>query len=168
MRPPPAGLPPARLTPSTRSTGGTRSIKTCSPRSPPKPAGPFLPGPDPDGEWNGGAAESFRLVDGKITLDQPRIGTIGRPDKATVAYWVGNIVADLRQHPGTPGSRVLLRGTFVFEKRKEGWIVVQGHISEPIDDIDLAGLVYGTALISEKPLQITCDDGRRSAPVATP
>jgi hypothetical protein len=45
-------------------------------------------------------------------------------------------------------------------------VVVQGHLSQPIDDIDLAQLVYGTALISEKPLQITCDDGRRSAPPA--
>jgi hypothetical protein len=142
-------------------TGGTSDDPT-------QPAATFLLGPDPDGEWNGGQPESIRLVDGKLTLDRPRAGTIGRPDKATVAYWTGNLVADLRQHPGTPASRVLLRGTFVFEKRDDKWLVVQGHISQPIDDIDLAQLVYGTALISEKPLQITCDDGRRSAPVATP
>jgi hypothetical protein len=135
---------------------------------PTKPATTFLLAPDPDGEWNGGQPESIRLIDGKITLDRPRAGTIGRPDKATVAYWAGNLVADLRQHPGTPSSRVLLRGTFVLEKRDDHWVVVQGHISQPIDDIDLAQLVYGTALISDKPLQITCDDGRRSAPVATP
>lgn len=135
---------------------------------PTKPAGTFLLGPDPDGEWTGGEPTSIRLVDGKLVLDRPRVGTIGRPDKATVAYWVGNLVADLRHHPGTPASKVLMRGTFVFEKREDSWVIVQGHISQPIDDIDLAQLVYGTALISEKPLQITCDDGRRSAPVATP
>jgi hypothetical protein len=139
-----------------------------TPDDPTTPAGTFLLGPDPDGEWSGGAPESIRLVDGKITLDRPRVGTIGRSDKATVAYWVGNLIADLRQHPGTPSSRVLLRGSFTFEKRKDSWVVVQGHISQPIDDIDLAQLVWGTALIAEKPLQITCDDGRRSAPATPP
>jgi hypothetical protein len=133
---------------------------------PTKPATTFLLGPDPDGEWSGGQAASIRLVDGKLSIDRPRVGTIGRPDKATVAYWVGNFIADLAHHPGTPGSKVLLRGTFVFEKRKDEWVVVSGHLSQPIDDIDLAQLVYGTALMSEKPLQITCDDGRRSAPPA--
>ncbi len=154
---------------SAQATRVKQTVATTgTPDDPSKPARTFLLGPDPDGEWNGGAAESIRLVDGKITLDRPRVGTIGRPDKATVAYWVGNLVADLRQHPGSPSSRVLLRGTFVFEKRNDTWVIVQGHISQPIDDIDLAQLVYGTALISDKPLQITCDDGRRSAPVATP
>lgn len=139
---------------------------------PTKPAPTFLLGPDPDGEWSGGDAETIRLVDGKITLDRPRVGTIGRPDKSTIAYWVGNMVADLNHHPGTPASKVLLRGSFVFEKREGKWVIVQGHISQPIDDFDLANLVYGTALIPDtllqrgdkKPeLQITCDDGRRSA-----
>src|SRR5690606_5892081 len=115
-----------------------------------------LLGPDPDGEWTGGPPESIRLVDGKIILDRPRASTIGRPDHATVAYWVGNMVADLRHHPGTPASKVLLRGTFVFEKRDDTWVIVQGHVSQPIDDIDLAQLVWGTALISEKPLEVTC------------
>jgi hypothetical protein len=133
-----------------------------------KPATTFVLAPDSDGEWSGTAAEQIRIVDGKLVLDRPRIGTIGRPDKATVAYWVGNLIADLRHHPGTPASRVLLRGTFVFEKRQDRWLVMQGHVSQPIDDIDLASIVYGTALITDKPLQITCDDGRRSAPVASP
>lgn len=126
---------------------------------PMKPAPPFILGPDPDGEWEGGEVEAIRLVDGKLVLDRPRVGTIGRPDRATIAYWVGNLVADLRHHPGTPASKVLLRGTFVFERRDDKWVIVQGHISQPIDDIDLALIVYGTALISDKPLQVTCDDG---------
>jgi len=66
------------------------------------------------------------------------------------------------------GGKVRLRGTFVFEKRAGKWLVVQAHVSKPIDDIDLAQRVFGTALVSEKPLQITCDDGSRSAPVAAP
>jgi hypothetical protein len=134
---------------------------------PTKPAPTFLLGPDPDGEWDGATSsiETIRLIDGKIVIEgDRRIGTvgIGARDKASIAYWVGNLTADLTHHPGTPGSKVRLRGTFVFEKRKDHWVVVQGHISEPIDDVDLASTVFGTALISEKPLQITCDDGSRS------
>lgn len=135
--------------------------------APTQPAPTFLLGPDPDGEWTGTEhVESIRLIDGKVTLDERRVGVIstGRPERATIAYWVGNLVADLEHHPGTPASKVLLRGTFIFEKRDDRWVVMQGHISQPIDDIDLAQYVYGTALISEKPLQITCDDGRRSTP----
>ncbi|HEU4613395.1 MAG TPA: nuclear transport factor 2 family protein, partial [Kofleriaceae bacterium] len=130
---------------------------------PTQPAPTFLLGPDPDGEWSGGDdLETIRLVDGKVTLDQRRVGVVtsGRPDKASIAYWVGNLVADLAHHPGTAASRVLLRGTFVFEKRDDKWVIVQGHISQPIDDIDLAQFVYGTALIREKPLEITCESGR--------
>ena len=132
---------------------------------PTQPAPTFLLGPDPDGEWSGSKVVSARLIDGKVTLDERRVGVVasGRPDKATIAYWVGNIVADLKSHPGTPASKVLLRGTFVFERRDDKWVVVQGHVSQPIDDIDLATYVYGTALIWEKPLQITCEDGSRSA-----
>ncbi len=131
-----------------------------------RPAPTFLLGPDPDGEWDGTSpVETIRLIDGKIVIEgDRRIGTVSmvRSDKATIAYWVGNITADLNHHPGSPASKVRLRATFVFEKRNDKWIVVQGHISQPIDDIDLAQLIYGTALISEKPLQITCDDGSRS------
>lgn len=126
---------------------------------PMKPASTFLLSPAADGEWDGGSIESIHLVDGTVTPDRPRVGTIGRPDRATIAYWTGNLVADLQHHPGAPASKVLLRGSFIFEKRDGAWIVVQGHLSQPVDDIDLAQLVYGTALISDKPLQITCDDG---------
>ena len=136
---------------------------------PMKPSPPFMLGPAPDAEWEGAEVESVRLVDGKLVLDRPRVGTIGRVDKSTVAYWVGNMVADLRHHPGTPASKVLLRGSFVFEKRDDNWMIVQGHISQPIDDLDLAQYVYGTALLSDKPLDVTCDEGRTQAtPVATP
>lgn len=148
---------------------------------PTKPAPTFLLGPDPDSEWDGASSsvDKIRLLDGKVVIEgDRRIGTIGigAYDKATIAYWVGNLTADLAHHPGSPTSKVRLRGTFVFEKRKDHWVVVQGHISQPIDDIDLASTVFGTALIAEKPLQITCDDGSRStaqsqstqAPTPTP
>jgi hypothetical protein len=150
---------------SAQATRVKLSIAEGSGGGPSQPASTFLLGPDPDSEWSGGdTRESIRLVDGKVTLDQRRVGvvTTGRPDKAAIAYWVGNLVADLAHHPGTTASRVLLRGTFVFEKRDDRWVIVQGHISQPIDDIDLATYVYGTALISEKPLQITCGDGSRN------
>lgn len=127
------------------------------------PSPPFVLGPAPDAEWEGPEVESVRIVDGKLVLDRPRVGTIGRVDKATVAYWVGNLVADLRFHPGTPASQVLLRGSFVFEKRDDKWMIVQAHISQPIDDLDLAQVVYGTALLSDKPLQVTCGEGSTQA-----
>lgn len=169
---------------SALSTRVELTISGGSPnREPTQPAPTYLVGVDADSEWYGDRPiESIRrwLVGGKVTLDRPRIATIGLPNKATVAYWVGNLVADLDEHPGTPASKVLLRGTFVFEKRAvknpdgdgkvDKWFIVQGHVSQPTDDIDLAQIVYGTALISEKPLQITCDDGRKSAatPAAVP
>ena len=171
----------SRLLSGLLSAQTTRVELTIAPgktvEDPTQPSPTFLLGPDADGEWYGDQpVETIRLVDGKVTLDRPRVGTIGVPSKATVAYWVGNIVADLHHHPGNPSRKVLLRGTFVFEKRAvpaadgdgkvDKWFVVQGHLSQPTDDIDLAQIVYGTALISEKPLQLTCDDGRRS--VATP
>ncbi|HEX5060055.1 MAG TPA: nuclear transport factor 2 family protein [Kofleriaceae bacterium] len=150
---------------SAQATRVKLSVSPTKTDDPTQPAPTFLLGPDPDAEWAGGQIESIRLVDGKVTLDERRVGvvTAGRPDKATIAYWIGNLVADLRHHPGTPASKVLLRGTFIFEKRDDKWVIVQGHISQPIDDIDLATYVYGTALIREKPLQITCEDGSRSA-----
>lgn len=115
---------------------------------------------------------------------------------ATVAYWVGNFTARLAARPGVAAGKARLRGTFVFEKRrlvrhvvdpgrpglgaepvpereacKAGeadcrWVVVQAHVSQPIDDgpdpagerrdVDLASLIFGTALISPKPLELTC------------
>jgi hypothetical protein len=150
---------------SAQATRIKLSVASTSSDDPTQPAPTFLLGPDPDSEWSGGQVESIRLVDGKVTPDQRRVGVItsGRPEKATIAYWVGNLVADLRHHPGTPASKVLLRGTFIFEKRDDKWVIAQGHISQPIDDVDLATAVYGTALVSEKPLQITCDTDTRSA-----
>jgi len=143
-----------------------------------QPAPTLLLAPDPEGEWHGtddiGHAQ---VVDGVLNPDDRRIGTIGPSvDRSTVAYWVGNFVADLADRPGLKGGKVRLRGTFVFEKRADKqstsvdctnpknnckWYVVQGHVSKPMDDINLASIVFGTALLSEKPLQITCDDGRR-------
>jgi hypothetical protein len=149
---------------SAQATRVKLSVGTGASDDPAQPAPTFLLGPDPNSEWSGGQIEAIRLVDGKVTLDERRVGLLmlGRPEKATIAYWVGNLVADLRHHPGTPASKVLLRGTFIFEKRADKWVIAQGHISQPIDDIDLASVVYGTALIREKPLQVTCEDGSRS------
>jgi hypothetical protein len=140
------------------------SVSVTKSDDPTKPAATFLLGPSAEAEWSGGSVEALRLVDGKVTLDERRVGVIstGRPDKATIAYWVGNLIADLRRDPSDAASKVLLRGSFIFERRDDKWVIVQGHISQPIDDIDLAQFVYGTALIWEKPLQVTCEDGSRS------
>jgi hypothetical protein len=61
------------------------------------------------------------------------------------------------------------------------WVLVQSHVSQPIDDgpdpsrdrvdiVDLATSVFGTALVSAKPLEVTCDDGSPplKAPAAAP
>ena len=109
-----------------------------------------------------------------------------------MGYWVGNFVADLAARPGVAAGKVRFRGSFVFEKRRENktakrvepcskilsnaeesenpcnWIVVQGHVSQSIDDgpdpdaikrdyLDLASVVFGTSLMSPKPLELTCE-----------
>jgi len=49
------------------------------------------------------------------------------------------------------------------------WVLVQGHVSQSIDDgpdpdpnkrdfVDLGSLVFGTSMISPKPLELTCDE----------
>lgn len=148
-----------------------------------QPSPTLLIAPDPEGEWQGtddiGRAQ---LVDGMLEPEGRRIGTIGPSvGRSTVAYWVGNFVATLAPRPGFDGGKVRLRGSFVFEKRAENqsaptdcnnsknackWYVVQGHISRPIDDTSLASIVFGTALLSEKPLQIMCDSADTKAPPA--
>jgi len=66
-----------------------------------------------------------------------------------------------------------LRGTFVFEKRGDSWVIVQGHVSEPITDYALANRVFGTALESVnlesgEALRVTCDDGSRPTAQTVP
>jgi hypothetical protein len=128
----------------------------------------LLLAPDPEGEWHGEQEVAhLELVDGSLRAEDRRVGTVGPSvSRSTIAYWVGNFVAELAARPGIEaGSKVRLRGTFVFEKRSNGrWIVVQGHLSEPIDDIDLAADVLGSSLamseqdfLRKKPLQVTCD-----------
>jgi hypothetical protein len=153
----------------------------------------LLLGPDVAAEWHGPATLDARLVelakDGKLAREDRRIGTIGRTTgTASIAYWVGNLVADLPARPGLRAGKVRLRGTFVFEKRKittntlgppdaqgkvkvvsttstDRWVLVQGHVSAPISDQDLATLVFGTSLVALDPLRVTCDDG---SPAAVP
>jgi hypothetical protein len=141
---------------------------------PSQPAPTLLLAPDLEGEWHGDEqAAHVQLVDGTLRAEDRRIGTVGPSvARSTIAYWVGNFVADLAARPGIEaGTKVRLRGTFVFEKRPgtTRWIVVQGHLSEPIDDFDLASEVFGSSLamseqdfLRKKPLQVTCDDGRRA------
>ena len=140
---------------------------------PRQPAPSFLLAPDPDSEWHGDDdVARIQLVDGRLVkIQDRRVGVIGLSvAKATVAYMIANLVVDLRIHPGTPASQVLLRGTFVFEKRPgaDQWVIVQGHVSEPISDYALANRVFGTALESVnlesgEALRVTCDDGSRNA-----
>ncbi len=136
----------------------------------------LLLGPDIDSEWHGPDVVRALLANGKITAEDRRIGTVGRsPGKATIAYWIGNVVADLPARPGVAAGKSRLRATMVFEKRRFvtsdptkprdpkdrpesrscgvdakdcRWVLVQAHLSQPIGDQDLATRVFGTALDS--------------------
>ena len=140
--------------------------------NPSAPAPTLLLAPDPEGEWHGDQeVEHMQLVAGTLRAEDRRIGTVG-PDVegSTIAYWIGNFVAELRN-----GTKVRLRGTFVFEKRDGRWIIVQGHLSEPIDDFALATEVLGSSLamseedfLRKKPLVVSCDDGRRQQNATAP
>lgn len=166
----------------------------------------MLLGPDVRDEWHGPDVLAANLLAGPArTIEDRRIGFVGRSlETATIAYWVGNVVADLPARPGIAAGKVRLRTTFVFERRRFvthevspdderdpaakarreeerrrvearscaedatgcKWVIVQGHVSSPIGDQDLATRVFGTALLSSKlesgePLQLTCDDGSR-------
>jgi hypothetical protein len=153
----------------------------------------MLLGPDVEAEWHGLDVLGAKLAAGPMkTVEDRRIGYIGRTlEQATVAYWVGNVVADLPARAGVAGGKTRMRTTFVFERRRVisqndsrteaerkkleaqscgvnptdcQWVLVQGHVSEPIGDSELAAFVFGTALLSPnlesgEPLALTCDDG---------
>ncbi|MDB4963730.1 MAG: hypothetical protein JWP01_3729 [Myxococcales bacterium] len=155
----------------------------------------MLLGPDVAAEWHGLDVLKAQLVPGpaKVVEDR-RIGLVGRSvEGSTIAYWVGNVVADLPARPGYAAGKARLRTTFVFEKRRTvvsdpedkardprhdarscavddtdcTWVLVQGHVSQPIGDQELATRVFGTALLSSnlesgESLQLTCDDGSTS------
>jgi hypothetical protein len=150
----------------------------------------FVLGPGLADEWRGSLVADARLPPGK--LEDRRVGTVGRtPGDATVAYWVGTYVADVPGAAGVAAGKLRLRVTHVFEKRwvpatapaKPGprscardsvtkeipadchWQLVQTHMSAPITDDELTARVFGTALLSTKPLALDCADGGR---VTTP
>lgn len=136
----------------------------------------MLLGPDVTAEWHGVDVLHAQLAPGRMTAEDRRIGTVGRsPGTSTVAYWIGNVIADLPARPGVAAGKARLRATLVFEKRRfvtvvpdrkpeptqrlEGkscgvdakdckWVLVQAHVSQPIGDQDLATRVFGTALTS--------------------
>lgn len=119
-------------------------------------------GPDVSDEWHGADVPLARLGATTITAEERRIGTVGRSlASSSIAYWIGNFVADMPARGTIAAAKIKLRGTFVFEKRDDKWVMVQGHLSQPTMDHDLATFVFGTALVSSKPLDVTCDDGSR-------
>lgn len=152
----------------------------------------MLLGPDSDAEWHGLEVLDAQLAPGPARIvEDRRIGYLGRSlGKSTIAYWIGNVIADLPARPGVAAGKVRMRTTFVFEHRRvvkvapnaKGeaarpelkscaadpkdctWVLVQGHVSQPIGDQELATKVFGTALLSSnlesgESLRLTCDDG---------
>lgn len=162
----------------------------------------MLLGPGLGREWHGLDVVGAKLAAGPMKAEDRRVGFVGRsPARATIAYWIGNVVATLPARPGVAAGKVRLRTTFVFEKRRVikatadatdtrdrpelrscanvkddacRWVLVQGHVSQPIGDQELATQVFGTALLSPnlesgESLQLTCDDGSsRIRPAAVP
>jgi hypothetical protein len=134
-------------------------------------------GPDAADEWAGSQVLEARLPAGQ--LEQHRAGTVGQKlREPTIAYWVGNYLAELPARPPVAAGTARMRVTFVFEKRpvtSRGttppdpkacqtasacrWVLVQSHMSQPINDDQLTEAVFGTALISPKPLVLDCSDG---------
>lgn len=129
--------------------------------------GTALLGPGWSQEWHDAELVGKQLVPGTLTVEEQRIGTVGySPDSATVAFWVGNLIA---QAPS--GARTRLRASYVLERRGEGWVVVQGHVSLPVDDETLARTVVGSALVSLNPLVAKCSDvsgGAEKDPMPVP
>ncbi len=149
-------------------------------------------GPDAGDEWHGAQILQSQLPAGK--LEDRRVGTVGRvPGEATVAYWVGNYIADIPARPGVAAGKVRMRGTYVFEKRRPAvrdgkaaaatscaidpvtkaapadcrWMLVQSHLSQAITDKELTNQVFGTARLSLDPLVLDCSDGTSpTAPAA--
>jgi SnoaL-like domain len=132
-------------------------------------AGPesILIGPGWSQEWRGPDLVGKQLVPGTLTVEQARIGTVGQSiAEATVAFWVGNLLAT-----SAAGARTRLRGSYVLERREDKWVVVQGHVSLPVDDSALASNAIGSALVSLNPLAAKCDDvpgGTEKNPMPVP
>ncbi|TMQ24351.1 MAG: hypothetical protein E6J90_08310 [Deltaproteobacteria bacterium] len=138
-------------------------------------AGALVLGPDIADEWHGRRVLEARLPPG--TLEDRRVGLIGRNAvTATIAYWVGKSHVFERRWFDVPGGPVNERKSCHFtdeELRKDPekvkkdiaehcrWLLVQSHMSQSITDEDLTRLVFGTALISPKPLQLDCTEGIR-------
>lgn len=110
-----------------------------------------LIGPTWGQEWHGADITGQALAAGPLAVEDARAGVIGRDEaRASVAYWVGNLRSTQR-----PQAR--LRATFVLERRAGQWVVVQGHVSAPIDDDHLAAMTLGSAKEQLNPLRAKCE-----------
>ncbi|MEZ4360527.1 MAG: nuclear transport factor 2 family protein [Kofleriaceae bacterium] len=158
---------------ATSVTDALRVPLESSPRISTEPDSLLL-GPGWFQEWRGDEGIGQRWVDGALAIAQTtdggapaparRVGAVGRSvDSATVAYWVGNLTATTASQ-----GRARLRASFVLERRNGVWVVVQGHVSAPVDDQTLARAAIGSALVSLEPLVTACDERAPSAGAAAP
>ena len=108
-------------------------------------------GPRWQDDFRGANVGATPLTTMRLLAEERRVGVVGRDTAvATVAYWVGTLIGQ------TPTGKVRLRGTFVLERRSDDWVVVQSHISSPVDDEELAQRIFGTALEGLNPLRVAC------------
>jgi hypothetical protein len=119
-----------------------------------QPAPSFLIGPRFDSEWHAGMGLDRIELGGPVRPEDRRAALLGRSN--TIAYWIGNFVGEQASKPAAH-----LRGTFIFEKRCRlqscRWLVVQGHLSRAIDDVELARRTLGSVVTSTSPLRFDCD-----------
>jgi SnoaL-like protein len=115
--------------------------------------------PDPDAVYRGTAVREAPDLEtffgahgggnGGAHLDGFRLSV--SPSKS-VAWVVANLTVASR-YDDTPVA-LQLRGTFVLEHRREGWEVINAHISAPISSIDLAQRVFGEAVGPAHPVGV--------------
>jgi hypothetical protein len=111
----------------------------------------ILVGPRWSDEWSGAAMGTAPIASIALTTENRRLGVVGRDvTAATVAYWIGTVVGQVGD------SKVRLRAPFVLERKGDNWNVVQGHVSVPVEDEELARRTFGTSYIGLNPLRVDC------------
>jgi hypothetical protein len=108
-------------------------------------------GPRWQDEFRSGSVGTAPIAPMPLVAEDRRVGAIGRDTAAaSVGYWVGTLIGE------TTAGKVRLRGSFVLERRNDTWMIMQSHISSPVDDEELAQRIFGTALQGLNPLRISC------------
>ena len=129
--------------------------------------------PDPAGELRGDAVVTGpSLTDAfdatKVAAESARIGLgpSGGVGQGKLAWWAGTLEVTARQESGDGAVHevpVRVRATFVLQYQTDRWMIVQSHVSAPIDDARLAREIAGDATMVGGHLVVPCDAARPAA-----